>query len=145
MRLASADPSAPLIIDPGFLTDPEDKKVFRASFKFCLRLCEQMRSQGYKMVDHKVPRSESDEDLDEFLRQGGTTSFHYCSTCRMAPESDLRGGGVVDDELRVHGFSNLRVADSSVFPWIVAINIQAATVAVAEKCADMVLSQAKSL
>ncbi len=60
----------------------------------------------------------------------------------MAPEHDPMGGGVVDDELKVYGVTNLRVADSSIFPWIPATHLQAPTVAVAEKCADMLRMKA---
>jgi len=57
----------------------------------------------------------------------------------MAPENDSNGGGVVNDALIVYGVENLRVADSSIFPWVPATHTQAPTVAVAEKCADMIL------
>ncbi|THG97214.1 hypothetical protein EW026_g4734 [Hermanssonia centrifuga] len=125
VRLTSSDPNAPLSIDLRYLSDPKDITPLRASLKFSLRLRDKMREQGYKLVDWQVPASESDEDLD-----------------RMAPEHDPMGGGVVDDELKVYGVTNLRVADSSIFPWIPATHLQAPTVAVAEKCADMLRMKA---
>jgi choline dehydrogenase len=49
---------------------------------------------------------------------------------------------VVDDELRVHGIHNLRIADSSVMPTIPSANICAATMMIAEKAADRILGLA---
>ncbi|KAI0721777.1 GMC oxidoreductase [Fomitopsis betulina] len=82
---------------------------------------------------------DADADLDAFIRRVCQTSYHYSSTCRMAPEGDgPRTGGVLDDRLRVHGVRGLRVADSSAFPHILSTHLAAATVALAEKCAGMI-------
>ena len=97
-----------------------------------------MKEDGYQISDYRVPLSESDSDLDAFITEHGATTYHYSSTCRMAPEHEPFPG-VVDDELRVHGVEGLRVADSSIFPQIVATHLQAPTVMVAEKCADLIL------
>lgn len=57
----------------------------------------------------------------------------------MAPEADgAQIGGVVNDRLRVHDVQRLRIADSSVLPHILSTHTAAGTVAVAEKCADMI-------
>jgi choline dehydrogenase-like flavoprotein len=56
-------------------------------------------------------------------------------------EDAADGGGVVDEELKVFGVLGLRVADSSVFPWVLRTHLQAPTVCVAEKCAEMVLDE----
>ena len=45
----------------------------------------------------------------------------------------------MDPELRVQGIANLRVADASIMPTIVSANTQAATLAIAEKAASMVI------
>ena len=61
--------------------------------------------------------------------------YHLSSSCRMAREED---GGVVDDELRVYGFKNLRIADASIFPTIPATHTMAPTYMVAERCSDFI-------
>ena len=139
VRLSSADPRAPLSIDLQFLADEADRVPLRAAIKLSLRLAAQMREQGYALQDALVPASESDADLDAWMHDTGRTTFHYSSTCRMAPEDDPEGGGVVDDQLRVHGVRSLRVADTSILPWILGAHLQASAVAIAEKCADMVI------
>ncbi|TFK35047.1 alcohol oxidase [Crucibulum laeve] len=137
VRLASTDPHARAIIELGYLTDPEDNLVLRKAVRFSLRLAEQVVSQGYPLKPFTVPASNSDADIDEFIRQYIRTTYHYTSTCRMAPEKDPRPG-VVDDELRVHGISGLRIADTSIFPDIVATHTMAPAVMVAEKCATYI-------
>ncbi|KAI0321514.1 alcohol oxidase [Amylostereum chailletii] len=141
VRLASSDPADALRIDPRFLSNPDDFAPLRACVRLSLRLRDRMRAQGYTLRDWRSPEAEDDASLDTFIRGRNRTTYHYSSTCRMAPEHDAEGGGVVDDRLNVHGFANLRIADSSVFPWIPATHLQAPTVAVAEKCADLMLGK----
>lgn len=142
VRLSSPDPRAPLIIDPAYLSNPADLAPLRASVKLSLRMRDAMRARGYAMVDATVPASESNEDLDRWIRRANRTTYHYSSTCRMGRADDLEwdGGAVVDARLRVYGVGRLRVADSSVFPWVPRTHTQAPSVAVGEKAADMILS-----
>ena len=61
---------------------------------------------------------------------------HQAGTCKMGPESDPEA--VVNNELRVHGISNLRVADASIFPILTNANPVAPIAMVAEKAADLI-------
>lgn len=142
VRLSSADPQAPLHIDPRYLSDPADLIPLRASLRLTQRIVVKMRSRGYALKDWECPRGDDDITLDKFIRRRNRTAFHYSSTCRMALKEDASdGGGVVDEELKVFGVLGLRVADSSVFPWVLRTHLQAPTVCVAEKCAEMVLNE----
>jgi choline dehydrogenase-like flavoprotein len=143
IRLTSSIPDAPLKIDLNYLSVPEDIVPLRAGLKLALRIGENMRDHGYPLEEWQteIPQGEDDESLDKFIRRRNRTTYHYSSTCRMGPREDFAGGGaVVNEQLKVFGFEGLRVADASVFPWVLGVHLQAPVVMVAEKCADMILS-----
>ena len=79
------------------------------------------------------------DDLTKWLRATCEHEYHPSCTCRIGSPEE----GVVDAELRVHGVEGLRVADASVQPRIVSANTQAITVAIAERCSDLVLAKAQ--
>ncbi|KXN89709.1 Oxygen-dependent choline dehydrogenase [Leucoagaricus sp. SymC.cos] len=142
LRLSAPTPDAPLKIDLNYLSNPEDLEPLRAGLKLALRIGEDMRAQGYPLEDWESERPEGEDDvsLDKFIQRRNRTTYHYSSTCRMGPREDIPdGGAAVDQELRVFGVDCLRVADSSVFPWVPGVHLQAPTVMVAEKCAHMIL------
>lgn len=139
VRLASSNPHDKPKVDFGFLSDPTDYVVARKAVRLALKFGGAIRETGFPLLGGVcVPAGDSDEDVDKFIRLRARTAYHYSSTCRMAGEFDKEAPGVVDDELRVHGVSNLRVCDTSIFPRIIATHLQAPAVMVAEKCADMI-------
>jgi choline dehydrogenase-like flavoprotein len=80
--------------------------------------------------DFSVPRTDSSEDILEFLMRCTHTVFHPAGSCAM--------GLVVDAELRVRGVEGLRVADASIMPTIPRGNTNAPTIMVGEKAADLI-------
>lgn len=142
VRLTSKDPQAPLKIDPRYLSNPADLVPLRASLKLTMRIVDKMRARGYAMDDYAVPEGSDDVSLDKFIKFRNRSTYHYSSTCRMAPsENAPNGGGVVNEELKVFGIDRLRVADSSIFPWVLGAHLQAPTVCVAERCAEFLLKE----
>ena len=85
------------------------------------------------------PAAQSDEDFLEHIRQTAGTTYHPTSTCMMGPHEKA----VVDTELRVRGVEGLRVVDASIMPAVVSGNTNAAAIMIAEKGADMILSEAR--
>ena len=83
---------------------------------------------------------QSDAELLEDVRSRGGTVFHPVGTCRMGPDPHRN---VVDRRLRVHGIGHLRVIDASIFPSITSGNTNAPVLMVAEKGAELVLSDAQ--
>jgi choline dehydrogenase len=77
------------------------------------------------------------DGLTAWLRATCEHEYHPSCTCRIGSPEE----GVVDTELRVHGVEALRVADASVQPRIVSANTQAVTLAIAERCSDLVLGR----
>ena len=82
-----------------------------------------------------------DEWLD-FARSNAQTTYHVVGTCKMGGEHDRMA--VVDDQLRVHGITGLRVIDASIMPTVPSGNTNAPTIMVAEKGADMIKAAAKA-
>jgi choline dehydrogenase len=74
--------------------------------------------------------------IDDFRERSGTV-FHPCGTCRMGPDA---AHAVVDPSLRVHGIDGLRIADASVFPNITSANLNAPTIMLAHKAAQLILA-----
>ncbi|KAL3299927.1 choline dehydrogenase [Colletotrichum asianum] len=77
----------------------------------------------------------SDEEMDRFLRERLLNFYHPTSTFCMGLEKD---GAVVGQDLKVHGFKNLRIADASVFPRVTSAHTTAPVYMVAERCADFI-------
>ena len=83
---------------------------------------------------------QSDAQIDAFIRQSVDSAYHPSCTCKMG----IDAMAVVDPELRVHGLNNLRVIDSSIFPTIPNGNLNAPTMMVAERGADIVRGNVQS-
>lgn len=79
---------------------------------------------------------QSDEDIDAFVRRKADSAYHPSCTCKMGQGSD--SNAVVDPQTKVIGIENLRVVDASIMPSIVSGNLNAPTIMVAEKAADII-------
>ena len=140
VHLRSADPLASPAIVPNSLSTAEDladvydgARVLRriAAAKPLAAVIESELLPGERV------RSES-EVLEDFRRRAGSV-FHPCGTCAMGPDD---GSSVVDPRLRVHRVASLRVVDASAFPAVTSGNINAPTLMLAEKAADLILEDA---
>ena len=78
--------------------------------------------------------------VPEYARLNGESVFHQCGTCRMG---DDPATSVVDGKLKVRGVYGLRVADASIFPTIPSGNINAPSIMVGEKVAELILQENK--
>ncbi|WP_414441024.1 GMC family oxidoreductase [Burkholderia sp. 22PA0106] len=87
------------------------------------------------------PAVQSDEDFLQYFREQSGSIYHLCGSCTMGPDPAT---AVVDARLKVHGLDALRVVDASVFPNITSGNINAPTMMVAEKGADLILDDARA-
>ena len=96
-------------------------------------IVEQEISPGSDILD--------DESFMDFVRNEGGTVFHQCGTCRMGKDISC---SVVDERLRVHGISGLRIVDASIFPRISTGNTNAPAIMVGEKAADIITVDRKS-
>lgn len=82
------------------------------------------------------PEVQSDADIDAFVRQKADSAYHPSCTCKMGSPSDPLA--VVDSNTCVLGLERLRVVDASIMPSIVSGNLNAPTIMMAEKAADII-------
>ena len=135
VRLKSADPLKPPEIRFNFLKSAYDYQAIIEGMRICREIARQPALQpfvGEEILPGAAVTSEA--ELKAFIRANGVSNLHPVGTCRMGREMDA----VVDPQLRVHGIANLRVADASIMPSIVAGNTNAPSIMIGEKCADMV-------
>lgn len=137
VRLASADPRSAPLIQPHYLAHEEDRRVLVDGIRLARRLLSTRALVSF-VEQETLPgaQCQSDDELLDFARRYGVSSYHLNGTARMGPAGD--GGAVVDAQLRVHGLDGLRVADSSVMPSMPSANICAATMMIGEKAADLI-------
>ena len=140
IKLQTRNPSDHPIIQPNYLDNEQDRWEMRQ----CLRLGREIFAQ--KAFDefrgNEInPGADitSDEALDAFVRDKTDTAYHPSSTCKMGSEKDPMA--VVDNKMRVFGMQNLRVVDASVMPSVTTGNLNAPTIMIAEKAADIILDK----
>ena len=128
-----------------YLSTAEDRHVAADSIRLTRRIVGQSALARFKPVEIKPGLTGSlgntEEATEEALAKAageiGTTIFHPVGTCKMGHDAMA----VVDDELRVHGLTGLRVADASVMPTITSGNTNSPTMMIAEKAARLILLQ----
>ena len=144
IRLRSASPYDAPIIDPRYLTHPDDIMAMVEGMKISLAIgmSPPFRKYGAKPFQTVFPGCEeyvylSDEYLACVARTYTLTIYHPTGTCRMGAPWDPTS--VVDSELRVlGGVKGLRVVDGSIMPTIISGNTNAPIVMIAERASDMI-------
>ena len=139
LEIRSADPFEAPRIQPNYLAEGIDRKTIVAGIRMLREIYAQRAFRD--LWDAEIlpgPGAKTDADLLDFARNAGGTVFHCVGTCRMG--SDERA--VVDPQLRVRGVERLRVIDASVMPVVTSANTHAATLAIGEKGADLLLASA---
>ena len=135
IRLASADPAEPPVIDPGYLTAEADLRGLVAGMRIAEQVCDTAALRPYIGAPMAPwPGQVDDAKLATFIREHAQTAFHPVGTCRMGTDD----AAVVDCELRVRGLDGLRVVDASVMPRIIRGHTHAPTVMIAEHAADLI-------
>lgn len=138
VRAASADPQVDPVIQPNYLSAESDQRVVIDALRLTRQVLQAPALARHVQVQMSPPpECVSDDELLDFARRSGNTSYHLCGTSRMGLAQDRLA--VVDSQLRVHGAEGLRVVDASIMPDITSANTMAAVLAIAEKASDMIL------
>jgi choline dehydrogenase-like flavoprotein len=135
LRLASADPAAAPLIDPNYLSDPQDREMSIRGLKLTQEILSQAPLAPY--IRREVlpgPEVKTDAEYFDFICEHSKTSHHCAGTCRMGADE----GAVVDVRLRFRGIEGLRVVDASIMPRVISSNTNAAAIMIGEKAADMI-------
>lgn len=123
-----------------FSSTEADIKDFRQCVKltreiFAQKALEPFRGKELQPGSHV----QSDKEIDAFVRAKADSAYHPSCTCKMGQPSDPTA--VVDPQTRVLGVENLRVVDASIMPSVVSGNLNAPTIMIAEKAADIIKGQ----
>jgi len=144
IKLRSSNPYDKPLIDPNYLCDEEEINILIEAEEI-IRNLTQTKAMKPKVVQWDVQENENcrrykEKNKREYwscvIREYTNGENHHAGTCKMGPASDPCA--VVDNELRVHGISNLRVADASIFPSPINCNTIAPVVMIGEKVSDMI-------
>jgi choline dehydrogenase len=139
VHIKSADPRKAPAIHPNYLATQKDRETIVAGVAAMRRIFQAPAMARYIAEEIEPGKQcDNDDDLLDFIRRRGSTTYHPVGTCRMGQDPNA----VVDERLRVRGFAGLRVIDASIMPAVVSGNTNAATIMIGEKGADMILEDA---
>ena len=131
VQIGSQDPAAAPLIDHGYNTLASDHDRFERAWDFCLELISSPPFARYGATSLM-----GDLSLREVLARGINSANHQVGSCKMGAADDP--GAVVGNDLRVHGFANLLVADASVFPDNIMHNSNFTCMVIGEVAADLI-------
>ncbi len=135
IKAVSADVRQHPQIQFNYLATEEDRQGFRDCVRLTREIMQQPAMDPFRgEVIQPLEEVQTDEQIDAFIRQAVDSAYHPSCSCKMGTDAMA----VVDPELKVHGLDRLRVIDSSVFPTIPNGNLNAPTMMVAERGADLI-------
>ena len=118
-----------------YLETEEDKQGFRDCVRLTREIMSQVAMSRYRgEVIQPTDDVQDDDQIDAFVRDAVDSAYHPSCSCKMG----IDPMSVVDPDLKVHGLSRLRIVDSSVFPTIPNGNLNAPTMMLAERGADLI-------
>ncbi|HZX08494.1 GMC family oxidoreductase [Kribbella sp.] len=143
--IESADPDVPPAIDYRSFTDEDghDERVLVEGVRLARRIAAQEPMRSWLREEVFPGKDVEGNDLAALQREIHQTVYHPSGTCRIGPSSDPTA--VVDPHLRVRGIQGLRVADASVFPTITSVNPVVTVMLVAERAADLIDQESRSV
>lgn len=131
VSLASADFREKPVIDLNYLSDSYDLALLVKAMRFTRGLFDTRSLRALcKAEIHPGPDVETHDDWISYIRQVCETVYHPCGTAAI--------GRVVEADLRVKGVGNLYVADASIFPSMITVNINCAVMMAAERAVELI-------
>ena len=141
IHIGSADPFSAPKIRPNFLAEQLDCDALVGGMRVARQVAEAPAMAKYWEFEMNPGKDrQSDEELLDYARGTGSTTYHVMGTCKMGTDDDPMA--VVDGRLRVRGLEGLRVVDASIMPTMPSGNINAPVIMIAEKAAEMMIEDA---
>ena len=139
VRLRSADPDDMPLVNPNYLSDPEDLRLQMDAVRYAREVLT-VRPMADVIEREMMPGAEvtSDDALADYCRRTVKTNWHPCGTARMGRADDPMA--VLTPDLKVKGVEGLRVLDASLMPRVPHANTNAPTMAAAERGIELMLS-----
>ena len=139
VRIRSNNPFEEPEIQPNYLDHEEDRETLVRGIRLARQMLGTSALSAYFDAESLPgPSCQTDDELLDFARSYGVSSYHVNGTAHMGPQSDRYA--VVDNQLRVYGLENLRVADSSIMPSIPSANVCAASMMIGNRAAEFILN-----
>lgn len=136
VKVVSNDARVAPQIQFNYLQHQDDIEGFRACVRLTREIINQPALDEYRGEEIQPGLAvQTDEEIDQFVRSSVESAYHPSCSCKMG-EDEM---AVVNSETKVHGVEGLRVVDSSIFPTIPNGNLNAPTIMVAERAADLIL------
>jgi choline dehydrogenase len=140
VTLRSSNPGDAPVIRFNYMSHEKDWSDFRHCIRLTREIFGQKAFDPYRGKEIQPGAGvQTDDQLDDFIREHAESAYHPCGTAKMGSEDDPMA--VVDPQCRVIGVDGLRVADSSIFPRITNGNLNAPSIMVGEKASDHILER----
>jgi choline oxidase len=137
VRLRSARPGDPPLIDPAYLSCEDDLAALLEGAALARRVAAAPALAPW-LGEEVAPGAgcDTEEKLGRYIRATLSTVHHPAGTARMGDPADETT--VVDPQLRVRGVQRLRVADASIFPELPSVNPCLTCMMVGERAAQII-------
>jgi choline dehydrogenase len=118
-----------------YMSHPDDWSEFRACIRYTREIFSQQALASYAGRE-LAPGEDANNDaaIDGFIKRKLESAYHPCGTCRMGTDD----AAVTRPDGQVNGVDGLRVVDASLMPQATAGDLNAPTLALAERISDLI-------
>jgi choline dehydrogenase-like flavoprotein len=137
LRIKDGNPATPPDIALAFLDTEHDRAVLIKGMKRLRAMFTQAPLRRYGVSEYfPGANCKTDDEILGACRMISGSLQHMVGTCRMGTDA----AAPLDEQLRVRGVSNLRVADASIMPQITSGNTNGPVMAIGQRAAEIILA-----
>ncbi|MFK8077235.1 MAG: choline dehydrogenase [Granulosicoccus sp.] len=140
VTVTSADPMASPSIRFNYLQHEQDRQDWRDCIRLTREVLQQPSLNQFRGNEIQPGMHiDSDDSIDAWVKANVESAYHPSCSVKLGADDDPMA--VLDSDCRVRGCEGLRVVDSSIFPVITNGNLNAPSMMVAERAADLILNK----